>query len=240
MQITLEQVHKRYRGAEALRGVSLTFEPGKLVAILGLNGAGKTTLLKAMAGLTPINGGRILWDGYPLRRDNLDLRRRFLFLPDQPFLIPEASVLENIATYLTLYKVENPDISRICKDLVANFDLSEKGETPVSFLSRGQAYKTGVAALCAVNPDFWMLDEPFASGMDAHGIGLFRQQAEDAAQAGKAVIYTTQLVDLAVGFSDRVCILHQGQVHAYVPPGELKAMADGGDTIVRKLLGTRE
>ena len=73
----------------------------------------------------------------------------------------------------------------------------------------------------------------------SYGIGLFRQNARDAAESGRAVIYTTQLVDLAVGFSDRVCVLHQGRVYEFVPPEKLQAMADNGDEVIRKLLGTR-
>lgn len=239
MQISLQNVHKNYWGTRALQDVSLSFEPGELVALLGLNGAGKTTMLKAIAGTTPINHGQILWDAFPLRREDLDLRRRLLFVPDRPFLIPEETVLENIATYVRLYcREEDPELASVAADLVSEFDLTGKAYTPVGELSRGQSYKTGVAALCAVNPDLWLLDEPFASGMDAHGIGEFRRQTRKAVAIGRTVIYTTQLVDLAIGFSDRICVLHNGQVHAFVPPGDLKEMAGAGDKVLRKLLGT--
>ena len=82
-------------------------------------------------------------------------------------------------------------------------------------LSRGQAYKAGLIAMIAADRDLWLLDEPFASGMDPHGIDAFKRHARAAAERGRIVIYSTQLLDVAERFSDRVCVIHKGEVHAF-------------------------
>jgi ABC-type multidrug transport system ATPase subunit len=79
-------------------------------------------------------------------------------------------------------------------------------------LSRGQIWKTALACVAAVEPELWLVDEPFASGMDAVGMAAFRRQARARAEAGGTVIYTTQMVELAADFADRVCVLREGRV----------------------------
>lgn len=76
-----------------------------------------------------------------------------------------------------------------------------------------------------------MLDEPFASGMDPNGILALKERAREAAARGRTVLYTTQILDVAEGFSDRVCILNKGEVYAYDSVARLGAL----ESIFRKL-----
>jgi ABC-type multidrug transport system ATPase subunit len=85
----------------------------------------------------------------------------------------------------------------------------------VRHLSRGQGYKTALAAMVLVSPDVWLIDEPFASGMDPNGISYFKRRSRQAASEGKLVIYSTQILDIAESFSDRVCVIHKGDVRAF-------------------------
>jgi ABC-type multidrug transport system ATPase subunit len=87
-------------------------------------------------------------------------------------------------------------------------------DAPMGTLSRGQCYKAALAALLAVDPEVWMFDEPFASGMDPTGLNVFRERVHDGLRRGRTVLFTTQLLSLAE-FADRVCVLHRGSVHAF-------------------------
>ncbi len=84
MDIAVSHVTKRFGSTTALDDVSFELEPGEVVGVLGANGAGKTTLLNVMAGVFIPDGGEIRYDGERFRRDRLDLRRRFFYLPDRP------------------------------------------------------------------------------------------------------------------------------------------------------------
>lgn len=237
MKLELRGATKRFGRVTALEDVTLEFGPGELVAVLGLNGAGKTTLLRAIMGLTALNEGQVFCDGEPLRRERLDQRRKLFMIPDQPVLFGDMNVLRNIGVYLRQYACEDREgMAEQVAALAESVDMLEKIEAWPGTLSRGQYYKTGLIALCAVQPEVWLLDEPFASGMDAHGINQFRKQAQLALERGSTVIYTTQLVELAEDFSNRICVLDRGKARVFQSAAELHAAANA-DVSLAKLLG---
>src|SRR2546430_1311161 len=80
----------------------------------------------------------------------------------------------------------------------------------------------------AVDPELWLLDEPFASGMDPHGISFFKREARAAALRGRTVIYSTQILDVAENLCDRVCLIHKGALRLYESISELRARTPVG------------
>jgi ABC-type multidrug transport system ATPase subunit len=104
-------------------------------------------------------------------------------------------------------------------------------------LSRGQVYKAALVALIAANPEVWLLDEPFASGMDPHGINMLKKYAREAVTQGRSIIYSTQILEIVEKFSDKVCILHQGEVRAFdsVTLLEKAGQSGGLEDIFRQL-----
>jgi ABC-type multidrug transport system ATPase subunit len=214
MKIELQGIVKNYKSLKALEGVSETFAPGQVVALVGLNGAGKTTLLRCLAGTVAPDQGRILYDGELFLRQRLDLRRQFMFLPDFPAVFEEWSPLKHIGMVLRLYGLARPGVEDSVLELLREFDLLPLASVPFATLSRGQRYKTVLLALLAVHPPVWLLDEPFASGMDPNGINAFKRHARAAAAAGHTIIYSTQILDAAERFSDRVCVIHHGRIRA--------------------------
>src|SRR5438128_2574787 len=123
MKTELRGVSKRYRKVRALDRVSLEIEPGEIVAVLGANGAGKTTLLRCLAGIVAPDRGEVCFDGQPLLRDRLDLRRRFYFIPDYPFLFWDKSAIRNIGIALRVYEAVRPGIVQRVGELLKEFDL---------------------------------------------------------------------------------------------------------------------
>jgi ABC-2 type transport system ATP-binding protein len=215
MKIELQGVSKNYGRSVALDDVTLEIAPGQLVALLGPNGAGKTTMLRCLAGIVAPNKGRLRYDGQPFTRDRLDMRRRFSFLPDFPVVFEEWPVLRHIGMMLRLYESDGPGIEEKVIEVLAELEMLPLAEKPFNALSRGQRYKGALAALMAADPEIWLLDEPFASGMDPHGITAFKRRARDAVSRGRTVIYSTQILDAAEHFSDRVCIIYRGCIAAF-------------------------
>lgn len=222
MQVRVEEVSKRYGKVRALDNVTLDFSPGQIVAVVGTNGAGKTTLLQCMATLVSPTKGQVLLDGEPLRRDLLGLRRRLMFLPDFPVAYGTMSPLRHIAMVLRLYEKDHPDIQERAAEVLTSFDLLPLIDTPMARLSRGQIYKTVLSAMVLVDPELWLLDEPIASGMDPAGIMYLKQHCHAATRRGRTIIYSTQLLEIAENFSDRVCVLHRGGVQAFEGVEEMR------------------
>jgi ABC-type multidrug transport system ATPase subunit len=97
---------------------------------------------------------------------------------------------------------------------------------PLGSMSRGQLYKAGLAGLLVVDPELWILDEPLASGMDPMGIAFFKREAKAAAQRGRTVVYTTQILEIAEKFSDRICVLDHGGLRLNGRAGEMWGRED--------------
>ena len=235
MKIELRGVLKTYRSLRALDHVSLTIDPGQIVSLLGPNGAGKTTLIRCIIGIAAPEKGELYLDEREFRRDCLDLRRRMYLLPDFPFLFWEHSVLRNIAILLRLYDADGVSSEDRVLELLRDFDLLPLALRPVNSLSRGQAYKTGLVALLAADPEVWLLDEPFASGMDPHGIDAFKRHAREAAARGRTIIYSTQILDVAERFSDRVCLIHKGAIHAFDTLSRLRECSSDKDNVLQEM-----
>jgi ABC-type multidrug transport system ATPase subunit len=224
MHIRLERLSKWFSRTWALRDVNLEIEPGQVVALLGPNGAGKTTLLRCLAGLAVPSRGKIYYDGEAFNRARLDLRKRFLFLSDFPAFLAGYDIVRRIGIALALYDKQVDGMEHRVVELLKEFDLAPKEDSPLTELSRGQAYKASLVALLAVDPEVWLLDEPLASGMDPHGIMVFKRQARAAAARGRTVIYSTQILDSAESFSDRVCVLDDSRVKAYERLADLQQL----------------
>ena len=237
MKIELRAVSKSYGKSRALDRASLEITGGQIVAILGANGAGKTTLLRGLAGIAAPDSGDILYDDEQFGRDKLELRRRLFFLPDFPVVFYEMSVLRHIGMVLRVYERDVPQIEERVLQLLKDFDLFTIAENPLNTLSRGQVYKAALVSLIAVNPDVWLLDEPFASGMDPHGINMLKRYAREAVTQGRTIIYSTQILEVVEKFSDKVCILHQGEVRAFDSVKLLENAGQGGglEDIFRQL-----
>jgi ABC-type multidrug transport system ATPase subunit len=215
MHVELRDLTKRYGGRTALDGVSLGIAPGEIVAIVGANGAGKTTLLRCLAGIAGADRGDILYDGERFVRGRVDLRKRLAFLPDAPIVLPGMSVLDHVGLVLQLYEAAGEGVEETVIELLTELNMLPLAEMPFGRLSRGQSYKGALAAVFAANPELLIFDEPFASGMDPQGLTAFRRRAKAAADRGGTVVYTTQLLELAERFCDRVCVLHHGCLAAY-------------------------
>jgi len=222
MRISLRSLTKSFGSRVSLDAISLTIEPGQIVVLLGPNGAGKTTFLRCLSGITAPESGEILYDEEVFQRSRLDLRLRMFIQPDFPYVYPEMTVLRHIGMVLRLYAADRPGVEEKVLELLGDFDMLPLIDAKLGTLSRGQTYKAALVALLAVDPELWLIDEPFASGMDPRGLTAFRKYATQAAERGHTVIYTTQILELAESFSDRVCILHRGEVHAFGTMQELR------------------
>lgn len=213
-------------------------KPGQIVAVLGDNGAGKTTLLRCLATLYTPDEGDILLDGERLERERIDLRKRLAFVPDQVRFNPSLAAISYIELVLRLYDREPENLIETVTELLSNFDLLALINRPLRTLSRGQRYKIAIVAALAVDPELWIFDEPFASGMDPRGIRAFRQHCLEATRRRRTIFYTTQILDIAERFSDVVCILRRGRLHAFGTLNQLREIAGQGDDVLESIFAS--
>ena len=115
------------------------------------------------------------------------------------------TVLRHIGMVLRLYEADGDGMEERVIELMRDFDMLPLVEARMETLSRGQTYKAALCAMIAADPELWMFDEPFASGMDPRGLTAFRRHARDAANRGRTVMYTTQILDVADHPNATVC-----------------------------------
>ena len=224
MDLRIEALSKRYGDALVLDGVDLTIGSGELVALLGPSGSGKTTLLRAIAGLLPIDAGRVLFGAQDATR--LSLRERNVGFVFQNYaLFRHMTVAENIAFGLR----SRPRRTRPSKAVIAQrveelLGLIQLPELACRFpdqLSGGQKQRVALARALAIDPTVLLLDEPFGA-LDAKvRIELRRWLRTLHDQTGQTTVFVTHDQDEAMELADRVAVLRGGRIEQIGTPEQI-------------------
>ena len=224
VSLIVENAARQFGSFAALRGVSLTIEPGELVALLGPSGSGKTTLLRLIAGLDHADDGRILFDG--LDSSTLTLReRRIGFVFQNYALFRHMTVADNIAFGLKARpRRERPapaEIDRRVADLLELVQLGALGRRYPSQLSGGQRQRVALARALAIEPRVLLLDEPFGA-LDAQVRKDLRRWLRDLHdRTGHTTLFVTHDQDEALELADRVAILNEGRIEQVGTPDDV-------------------
>lgn len=217
--IDLEDVTQHYGVRPVLRDVSLRVERGELVVILGPNGMGKTTLLGVMAGVLSPQRGAVRIGGL-LRRgteeDELAIRKRSVYLPDQPWLPAQHTGREFLLAVGRLYDVEDDRLMEHVDQLLDLFDLLDQGESPIRTYSAGQKKKIALCSALVTEAEVFFLDEPFSGGLDPAGLLTLKKIfLHHARRKELTIVLTSPVPELVEEIATRIIILHHGEVLAF-------------------------
>ncbi|WP_308989512.1 ABC transporter ATP-binding protein [Roseibacillus persicicus] len=236
VSLELRNVWKRFGKQDVLSGVNWQASGGELVALMGVNGAGKTTMLRVMSGMVGAESGEVFINGQHFTRDDVELRRQFFLLGDEPALFPQGSAIMNLATMAKLWQIDRPNLEEVAAEWMDRFGVLSLREKPVSELSRGQRYKVALVILATLRPPIWLMDEPFASGMDAQGLRTLRQLIREGLEEGVLVVFSTQLIEMVRGFAGRVTVVSGGVILHNGTVPELEEKARAGDPYLAMLM----
>jgi branched-chain amino acid transport system ATP-binding protein len=232
LEVTDIVVH--YGKALALDGISLSVQPGELVAVLGPNGAGKTTLLKAISRTVPPTSGHIRFAGRSL--DGLPahqvVARGICHCPEGRRLFPELSTWKNLmlGAYLRGDKAE---IDRDLERVYALFPiLRERSRQQANTMSGGQQQMLAIGRALMGRPALLLLDEPSVGIAHRLKVEIFRS-IQAIQKAGTAVLLVEQDARTALAMAERVYVLEHGR---FAREGAARALA-GDDEIRRVYLG---
>jgi ABC-2 type transport system ATP-binding protein len=182
----VEDVSKDFGDHVALDSVSFDAEPGELVAVVGPNGAGKSTLLRIIAGLMEPTGGSVTIGGNA--PGSVEARRSVSFVPDNPVLYDDLSVIEHLEYVARLHDFD--DWEERGAYLLERLGLDDRSEDLPARFSRGLRQKTSLC-LGLVRPlDLLLVDEPFV-GLDARGKSALLELLDQTASDGATVIVST-------------------------------------------------
>jgi len=225
-KLVVEGLHLKYGDNSILKGVSLTLNPGEVVALLGASGSGKTTLLRAVAGLEQPSEGRIaigeavLYDA--AAGVDLPVEKRNLGLVFQSYALwPHRTVFENVAYGLRLRATSGDDIERRVNDALSNLGLGALAKRLPHQLSGGQQQRVAIARALVYNPPVVLMDEPL-SNLDAK----LREEArawlrELIVRLHISALVVTHDQTEAMAMSDRILLLNFGKIEQQGTPEEM-------------------
>ena len=217
--VELRNVRKDYGDSTAVDGVDLELDRAERVALVGPNGSGKTTLLRMVVGLLEPTAGEIRILG--ARAGSLEARSVTAYIPDQPVLYDDLSVLEHLEYVARLHGMGSWEAR--AQELVERLGLSERVDDLPARFSRGLKQKTGIA-LALVRPfELLVVDEPFV-GLDGAGREALLTLLDEVAAAGRTVVVATHQPDF-LSRADRCVGLRDGAL-AYDGPASGRSVVE--------------
>ncbi len=219
LAVAVDRVWKYFGDYPALRGASLSVEPGACLALLGRNGAGKTTLLRILAGLSKPGQGEALILGAPSRDEGV--RKRIGYLGHGIGVYDDLSAVENLRLFGRLMEMENP--ARAADSALERVGLANVKDGLAREFSRGMRQRLAIARAFLHDPDVLFLDEPFTS-LDDRAIAVLQRILSEAQARGATIVMSTHQIREAMELASQVALLERGRiVHAGERTAEMLA-----------------
>ena len=167
MKLKAENLMKQYKGRKVVKGITVEVNQGEIVGLLGPNGAGKTTSFYMIVGLIKPNGGNIYLDGTEITKYPMYKRAQngIGYLAQEASVFRKLSIEDNILSVLQLTKLSKKEQLMKMESLIEEFSLGHIRKSRGDLLSGGERRRTEIARALATDPNFILLDEPFA-GVD--------------------------------------------------------------------------
>lgn len=210
--LKVDNINLYYGAAQALRGVSLTAEPGKVTCVLGRNGVGKTSLLRALVGQYPISSGGITFDGEDINplKSYERARRGIGFVPQGREIFPLLTVEENLKTGFGPLKREQRNIPDDVFSLfpVLESMLGRRGGD----LSGGQQQQLAIGRALVMRPKLLLLDEPTEGIQPSIIKEMARTLKRIRDEKGLSIVVSEQVLSFALDIADRVLVIENGEI----------------------------
>lgn len=206
--LKVEKLSKQIGNKEILKDVSFEINEGDILAFIGPNGAGKTTTIKCILGLQKITSGKILINGYDIKKNYTKAISKVGCLVESPDVYMYLSGYDNLKLQASYYKdCTDDDLIRVI-NLVG---LESRIDDKVSKYSLGMRERLGIAIALVHNPNLLILDEP-TNGLDPEGIKALRELLLKLSKKGVAILISSHNLSELESFCNRVCILSKGHI----------------------------
>lgn len=220
-------LEKSYGRRRVVDGVSLHVEQGEVVGLLGANGAGKTTTFYMIIGLENADRGSIHLGQREITKLPMYLRARLGvgYLPQEPSVFRKMTAAQNILAVLETLKMRRRERFKRLEELLEEFGIAHVRHTRGDALSGGERRRTEIARALATDPQFILLDEPFA-GIDPKAIDDIQRLILYLRGRGIGILITDHNVRETLGVTDRAYIMADGRIFRSGVPRELTEDAE--------------
>lgn len=231
MKLRTENLVKRYRSRVVVKGVSFEVQQGEIVGLLGPNGAGKTTSFYMIVGLIAPNEGSIYLDDVDITNEPVYRRAQkgIGYLAQEASVFRKLSVEDNILAVLEMTSLNKRDQMERTEMLLQEFGLTKIRKSLGYQLSGGERRRTEIARALAINPNFILLDEPFA-GVDPIAVEDIQMIVAKLKTKNIGILVTDHNVHETLSITDRAYLLFEGSI---MMAGTAKELAE--DEHVRRV-----
>ena len=221
-ELTVQNLRKQYKSRTVVHDISLNIKSGEVVGLLGPNGAGKTTSFYMIVGLVPSNDGRIILNNKDISRLPIHQRAHMglSYLPQEPSIFRKLSASDNIRAVLELQDLSADAIEVRLEELLEELHIAHIRDNLAVSLSGGERRRVEIARCLANNPQFILLDEPFA-GIDPIAVLDIQKTIKFLAAKNIGVLITDHNVRETLGICDRAYIVNDGRIFASGTPTEI-------------------
>ncbi len=213
MILKAENLVKKYKQRTVVNNVSFEVSQGEIVGLLGPNGAGKTTSFYMIVGLIKPNEGTILLDGENITKDPMYKRAQkgIGYLAQEASVFRKLTVEDNIMAILEMTKLTKDERIEKLEELINEFSLHKVRKNRGDLLSGGERRRTEIARALAANPNFILLDEPFA-GVDPIAVEEIQTIVHKLKQKNIGILITDHNVQETLSITDRAYLLFEGKI----------------------------
>ena len=232
--LRLENIHKNFGDLEVLKGIDLTLEKGKKVAVIGPSGCGKSTLLRCINYMEIPSSGHVYMEGElfgerkientfgKLSSKELAKQRSQIGMVFQSFnLWPHLTAINNVALGPTVVnQMSKNEAYELAKSMIEKVHLTPKINEYPERLSGGQQQRVAIARALAQQPKLMLFDEP-TSALDPELIGEVLNVIQELASDGRSMVLVTHEINFARELADHIIFLHDGIIIEEGPPSEV-------------------
>lgn len=228
-----QNLYKSFGKKQILKDVSFEIDEGDILAFIGPNGSGKTTTIKLILGLQNIDKGKVIINGYDVKKDFVKSIERVGAIVENPDTYMYLTGWQNLKLTANLY--DNISDEKI-KEIVKLVDLEERINDKVSKYSLGMRQRLGIARALINEPNILILDEP-TNGLDPEGIKDLRILLKKLAKDGLGILISSHNLAELESFCNKVLIIDNGTI---IETSEVKEFKSNGNKYVFSVNSTKD
>ncbi|WP_336877788.1 ABC transporter ATP-binding protein EcsA [Staphylococcus nepalensis] len=221
MTVKVEHLTGGYGKRPVIKDINFELRKGEIVGLIGLNGAGKSTTIKHMLGLLTPMEGQLTISGINIKQDVESYRRKLSYIPESPVIYDELTLQEHINMTAMAYNINKEEAMKRARPLLKIFRLENELDIFPSHFSKGMKQKVMIICAFIVDPDLYIIDEPFL-GLDPLGIQSMLDLMVEKKEEERTVLMSTHILATAEKYCDRFLIMDKGQIVAFGDIDELR------------------
>jgi len=235
--IEIQNLTKRYGQITAVNNISFTVDKGEILGFLGPNGAGKSTTMNIITGYIPSTEGTVKVGGYDILESPKEVKKRIGFLPEQPPVYMDMTVIDYLNFVADLKKVDRKQKRSQISDIMELVKIGDHRNRLIKNLSKGYKQRVGLAQALVGSPEVLILDEPTV-GLDPKQIIEIRKLIK-ALGREHTIILSSHILPEVSAVCERIVIINKGEIAAIDTPENLSKGLGSASKLTATISGPR-